>query len=198
MSFEKPAEQPMVVPELHKKEKVRIEEVYVSAPETPSALSKIKTFLTPPSIESAPEEASVPYIEDTEEKTPPEHVEPPQPLAPVQERVMPPKALAELPHTGFESILGEKVQERRPVTQEEISAKTREIYMKRLAGREPGYTYHEMDEMLKRKGIRPNTSQAREFFGKWDRERAENILHEESVIAREPAQKRAATRKTKK
>lgn len=198
----------MVVPELPRKEVVKIEEVYVLAPETPSLVSKIITFLTlpetpkkeiPPAVGLVVKEETIQLVGYKEKKIFPENSESPKILnLPTQDQATPLKILVELPHANFRSVLGEKVREQRLITQEAISAKTREIYMKRLAGRESGYTYHEIDEMLKKKGVSPNAPQAREFMEKWDREHAERLLYAELTVKKKPVKKRVGARKRKK
>jgi hypothetical protein len=61
-------------------------------------------------------------------------------------------------------------------TEEEIRKRAYEIYQKRLAGKEPGYTHAEIDAMLIKTGMTPRTPEADEFMRKWDWEQARKQL----------------------
>ncbi|HEY4499909.1 MAG TPA: hypothetical protein VJH70_02150 [Candidatus Paceibacterota bacterium] len=179
MSFE----QPMVVPKLSKEKDVKIEDVYVSVQKISNLFSRIRSFLTPPetlkketpiSDKLVVQKAVTQQIENQEEK-PPAHTE----LIKYPE---PRRVIDMLPHLNFESVLGEEIPERKLIAPELISSKTQEIYMKRLAGRESGYTYQEIDEILKMRGLRPNTQRAHDFMERWDKEHAERLLYNEFAI----------------
>ena len=62
---------------------------------------------------------------------------------------------------------------------ERLVEKALEVRGKRLIGKEPGYTYEEIDAMLCEKGITPGTAEAEKFMQRWDIEKAKELLQQE-------------------
>ncbi len=74
---------------------------------------------------------------------------------------------------GIEERGSKKIEGSSREKEEEISKLVREIQEKRLKGKEPGYTWKEIDEVLKKDGITPGTPEADRFMKKWDLRKAE-------------------------
>lgn len=60
-----------------------------------------------------------------------------------------------------------------PNREQQIREKAHEIHQKREAGKEPGFTWQEIDKMLQEKGLTPGTEEARKFMEKYDWSQAE-------------------------
>jgi len=70
--------------------------------------------------------------------------------------------------------------EKPPVVEDDLKNKAAQIKAWRIEGKQPGYTWNEVDKLLADQRISPGTPEADKFMQEWDANRAKEILETEN------------------
>ena len=73
-----------------------------------------------------------------------------------------------------------KLKEKSGFTEQDVARRTADIERRRVEGKQAGFTWAEIDKLLRDKGIEPGTSEAAKFIKNWDQEKAKQEVAAES------------------